>query len=106
MKVTQLCLTLCNPVDYTVHGILQARILEWVAVPFSMGSSQPRDQNQVSHIAGGFFISWATREALCAEYIMQNSGLDETQAGIKTTGRNISNLRYADDITPMAEGKE
>ena len=73
---------------------------------FSMGSSQPRDQNQVSHIAGGFFISWATREALCAEYIMQNSGLDETQAGIKTTGRNISNLRYADDITLMAESKE
>ena len=38
--------------DYTVHGILQARILEWVAVPFSRGSSQPRDQTQVSHIAG------------------------------------------------------
>ena len=42
---------------YTVHGILQARILEWVAFPFSMGSSQPRDQTQVSHIAGGFFTS-------------------------------------------------
>ena len=39
----QLCLTLCDPMDYTVHGILQARILEWVAFPFSMGSSQPRD---------------------------------------------------------------
>ena len=60
-------LTLCDLIDYTVHtvhGILQARILEWVAVPFSRGSSQPRDQTQVSHIAGGFFISWATREAL------------------------------------------
>ena len=45
-------------------GILQARILEWVAVPFSRGSSQPRDQNQVSRIAGVFFTSWATREAL------------------------------------------
>ena len=45
------------------HGILQARILEWVAFPFSRGSSQPRDQTQVSHIAGGFFTSWATREA-------------------------------------------
>ena len=44
--------TLCN---YTVHGILQARILEGVAFPFSRGSSQPRDQTQVSHIAGGFF---------------------------------------------------
>ena len=49
--------------DYTVHGILQARILEWVAFPFSRESSQPRDQTQVSHIAGGFFTSWATREA-------------------------------------------
>ena len=44
MKVGQLCLTLCNPMDYTVHGILQARILEWVAFPFFRGSSQPRDQ--------------------------------------------------------------
>ena len=52
-------LTLCDPMDYTVHGILQARILEWVAFPFSRGSSQPRDQTQVSHIAGGFFTSWA-----------------------------------------------
>ena len=43
VKVTQLCLILCDPMDYTVHGILEARILEWVAVPFSRGSSQPRD---------------------------------------------------------------
>ena len=55
VKVTQSCLTLCNPVDYTVHGILQARILEWVAFPFSRGSSQPRDRTQVSRIAGAFF---------------------------------------------------
>ena len=43
MKVTQSCPTLCNRMDYTVHGLLQARILEWVVVPFSRGSSQPRD---------------------------------------------------------------
>ena len=49
--------------DYTVDGILQARILECVAFSFSRGSSQPRDWTQVSHIAGGFFTSWATREA-------------------------------------------
>ena len=49
--------------DYTVHGILYARILEWVAFPFSRRSSQPRDQTWVSHIAGGFFMSWAPREA-------------------------------------------
>ena len=53
-KVAQSCLTLCNPI---VHGILQARILEWVAFPFSRGYSQPRDQTQVSHVAGRFFIS-------------------------------------------------
>ena len=45
------------------HGILQIRILEWVAVPFSRGSSHPRDRIHISCIAGGFFISWATREA-------------------------------------------
>ena len=49
--------------DYTVHGILQARILEWVDTPFYKGSSQSRDQTQVSHVAGGFFTSWATVEA-------------------------------------------
>ena len=63
MKVAQWCPTLRDPVDYTVHGILQARILEWVAFPFSRGSSQPRDQTQVSRIVGRFFSSWATREA-------------------------------------------
>ena len=57
VKVTQLCLTLSDPMVYTVHGILQAKILEWAAFPFSRGSSQPRDQTQVSHIAGGFFTS-------------------------------------------------
>ena len=63
VKVAQSSLTLCDPMDYTVHGILQARILEWVAFPSSRGSSQPRDQTQVSHIAGRFFTSWATMEA-------------------------------------------
>ena len=51
-----------TPWTNTVHGILQARILEWVAIPFSRGSSQPRDRTQVSRIAGSFFTSWATRE--------------------------------------------
>ena len=64
VKVAQLCLTLRDHMEYTVHGILQARMLEWVAVLFSRGSSQPRDGTQVSCIAGGFFTSWATREAL------------------------------------------
>ena len=63
VKVSQSCPTLCNPMDYTVHGILQARILKWVACSSFRGSPQLRDQIQVSCIAGGFFTSWATREA-------------------------------------------
>ena len=57
VKVIQSCLTLCNSKDYTVHQILQARILEWIAFPFSRGSSQPKDQIQVPHIAGKFFAN-------------------------------------------------
>ena len=58
--VAQSCLTLCNlmdasPLGSSVYGILQARILEWVAISFSRGSSQPMDQTWVSCIAGGFF---------------------------------------------------
>ena len=58
--VAQLCPTLCDPMDCSppgssVHGILQARILEWVAIPFSRGSSQPKDLTQVSCISGRYF---------------------------------------------------
>ena len=72
VKFAQLCPTLRNPMDYTVHGILQARILERVAIPSSRGSSQPRDRTQVYHIAGGFFTSWATREAHAAAKLLQS----------------------------------
>ena len=61
VKVAQLHLTLCNLMDYPVHGILQARTLAWVAFPFSRGSSWPRNQTQVSCIAGRFFTRWTTR---------------------------------------------
>ena len=57
VKVAHVCLTLCDPRDHPVHGILQAIILECVAFPFSSGSSQPRDQTQVSGTEGGFFTS-------------------------------------------------
>ena len=57
VKGAQSCLTLCDPMYYTVHGILQSRILECLAVPFSRGSSQLRDRTQVSRIAGGFFTT-------------------------------------------------
>ena len=72
--VAQSCPTLCHPMDCSlpgspVHRILQARILEQVAISFSRGSFEPRDQTQVSCIAGGFFTTWATREA----HILHNS---------------------------------
>ena len=68
-EVTQSCPTLCDPVDCSppgssLHGILQARTLEWVSIFFSMGSSQPRDGTRVFHISGRRFNLWATREAL------------------------------------------
>ena len=70
MLVTQLCPTLFDRMDYSplgssVRGILQARILEWVAIPFSRGSVRPRVWTQVSCIAGRRFTDQATREALC-----------------------------------------
>ena len=64
VKVAQWCPTLCNPMDFRVYGILQARTLECVAFPFSRASSQPRDQTQVSRIVGGFFTNWAIGEDL------------------------------------------
>ena len=68
-EVAQSCPTLCKPMDCSlpgssVHGILQARILKWVAISFSRGSSQLRDQTQVSCIVGRHFTIWATREVL------------------------------------------
>ena len=67
-EVAESCPTLCDPVDCSlpgssVHGILQARILEWVTISFSRGSSQPRDRTQVSCIGSRCFNLWATREA-------------------------------------------
>ena len=78
VKVAPSCLTLCNPVDYRVHGILQARILEWIAFPFSRGSSQPRDQsrsptfqilNQLSHKRSLREATRETNTVLCVNYI-------------------------------------
>ena len=89
--VAQLFLTLCDfmdcsPPGSSVHGILQARISEWVAVSFSRGTSQPRDQSQVSHIAGRFFTVWATREA------HKWCGVAGKQRKTKKTSRSYSNL--------------
>ena len=68
-EVAQSCLTLGDSMDcglpgFSIHGIFQARILDWVAISFSRGSSRPRDWTQVSHIAGRCFTIWAIREGL------------------------------------------
>ena len=78
--VAQLCPTLCDPMDYnpqgsSVHGISQARILEWVAISSSRGSSWPRDQARVSCIAGKFFTNWATGKSL----VLQTSVIDNSK---------------------------
>ena len=72
------CLTLgnprgCSPADSSIHGILQARILEWVAIPFSRGYSRPRDGTQVSCTAGRFCSVWGTREARPVIYVYANT---------------------------------
>ena len=78
MLVSQSCLTLCNPTDcsppgFSVLGILQARILEWVAIPFSRGSSRPRDQIHIPALAGGFFTS-EPPEKSCILQFKEKSG--------------------------------
>ena len=97
----QFCPTLCDsvncsPPSSSVHGIFQARILEWVAISSSRGSSWPRDWTHVSCIGRRILYHWATWKALYAEYIMRNARLSESQAGIEISGRNINNLRYVD----------
>ena len=68
VQIAHLCPALCNPMDYTLHGILQVRILEWVVFPFYRGSSWPRNRARVSCIAGRFFTNSAIREALFSPF--------------------------------------
>ena len=86
-EVAHSCPTLCDPVDcnlrvFSIHGILQARILEWIAVSFSRGSSRPRDLTRVSRIGGRRFNVWATREALsylnCFAFLFGGRSIDFT----------------------------
>ena len=76
-EVAESCLTLCDPMDCSlpgssVHGIFQARVLEWAAISFSKESSRPRDWTWVSRIAGRHFTIWATREAKLSNSQLQN----------------------------------
>ena len=83
-----------NLLGFSVHGILQARILEWTAISFSRGSSQPRDQTQVSRIGGRHFNLWATREAFKLNREMLKS-LDQLVSDVqKTTLRGGFMLMY------------
>ena len=97
VKVAQLCPTLCDPIDYAVCGILQARILEWVAFPFSRGSSQPRDWSQVSRIAGirEQWIHWG-----CLSFVVENPrlGLNCKSWGILTQ-RDQQFTKEAGEVT-------
>ena len=86
--ITLSCLTLydplnCSPQSSSVHGILQARILEWVTIPFSRGSSQPRYWTQVSRMAAGFFTIWATRETSLSSW---KHGLRSSYLGVAGHG--------------------
>ena len=78
-------------VSYSLHphGILQARILEWVAFPFSKGSSQPKNQTQVSCIAGGFFTNWAIREANTIYWVFFPSHLGKISLKVSSTDEFI-----------------
>ena len=92
--VAQLCLTVCDPMDYcsppdsSVHGILQTRILEWVAIPFSRGSSRPRNQTQVSCVAGRFFTS----EPPGVVFPLVNYSLKKLQTPLVTITNSIGKL--------------
>ena len=75
-EAAQLCPTLCDPLHSSlsgssIHGIFQARVLEWIAISFSRGSSQPRDWTQISRITGWCFTVWATREVDQQFFLMQ-----------------------------------
>ena len=147
-EVTQLCPALRDPMDTSlpgssVHGIFQARVLEWVAIAFSFDYTDHsklwkilKEMGIPDHLTyllwnlyvgqeptvrtrhgttDWFQIGKGVRQGcilspwlfnLYAECILKNAGLDEAQAGIKITGRNINYLRYADDSTLMAESEE
>ena len=106
----------CSLPHSSVHGIFQARVLEWAAISFSRGSSRPRDRTWISRVVDRRFYRLSHQGSppslgihihdVYAQYITRNARLDDAQAGIKVTGRNNNNLRYADDTTLMAESEE
>ena len=114
--VTQSCPTLCDPMDCSppsssVHGVLQARVLGWGALPFSGGSSQPKDQTQVPCIAGRVFTAWATTEALFWRTCLPGSEafkgvlkINEVLWGCPNLMGLVSRRRGCGDTGPRGEG--
>ena len=105
--IAQSCPTLCDSMDcsppgFSVHGILQARILEWVAMPSSRESSWPKDRTEVSCIAGGFFTNWAIREAL---YIIKRMPLSKCSDMMKLGIRQSECLNYMQNYCECASHK-
>ena len=85
------CPLLCDPRDYSppgssVHGVLQARLLEWIAISFSRGSSRPSDGSRVSCTAGGFFTLWATRRGCIRSWLQQVGSFAEVRGLLSSCG--------------------
>ena len=102
-EVPQLCPALCDPMDYSlsgssVHGIFQARVLEWIAISFSRGSSQPRNRTRVSRIAGRRFTVWPTREYsnTAARYIVSTKSWVGICINMSLSHQNVlsTSIRY------------
>ena len=101
VKLTLSHVWLCDPMNCSlrgssIHGIFQARILEWVAISFSRGFSQPRDRTQVSHIAGRCFTIWVTREALTRDQILGSQYQMQTHRTLRLENCriNVENISF------------
>ena len=97
VKVAQSCPTLWDPIDYTVHGILQVRILEWVAFPFSRGSSQPRNRNQVSCRPGFNFMQSSSPSLKVGEGCSGDGG---AELGLKGWGEGSLEVEEETYVLP------
>ena len=101
----------CDPLDYSlpgssVHGIFQGRVLKWVAISFSWGSSQLRDRTQVSCIAGRFFTDWATREAplvLWIYRVLPRKCTDHNKHPLPTTQEKTLHMDITRWSTPKSD---
>ena len=110
-KIALICVQLLRPMDCSLpgssaHGIFQARILEWVAISFSRGSSWPRNQTQVSRIAGSFFTNWATQEALGITYYLHCAWRPQSSGKVERTNQFLKSAIKKDhpgDL-PRVEG--